>query len=183
MSYDQLLLEFLGDEAKKPEAAAPADQEPAAESQDQKEPKTRARRVSKLSESLKSLPTVVREIIHPDVLAAPEDFRLLGEETSERLHVEHGVLFDWHKSRANTCLDEILIGKDGEPSFNGHLQSDGLRAYRTFIERHAKLQITPVSCLTHITRKFKEARDEHPRIAARILLLTGRIGCGTKKLS
>jgi hypothetical protein len=90
-------------------------------------------------------------------------------------HAEHGVLFDWHKSRANTCLDEILIGKDGEPSFHGHLQSDGLRAYRTFIERHAKLEITPVSCLTHITRKFKEARDEHPRIAARILLLTGSI--------
>jgi hypothetical protein len=36
-------------------------------------------------------------------------------------------------------------------------------------------QITPVSCLTHISRKFKEARDEHPRIAARIILLTGAI--------
>jgi transposase len=282
-----------------------------------KEPKTRARRVSKLSESLKGLPTIVREIIHPEVLAAPDDFRLLGEEISERLHVkptaltleiikrlthvrknevdavpltaplapcllpgsvltpslgahlltqkfcyhstfyreqwklkashgieltrnlmcswhdhladrlkplyqliaarmreadyikidetpvrclepgagktasgyfwvyhhaEHGVLFDWHKSRANTCLDEILIGKDGGPSFNGHLQSDGLRAYRTFIERHAKLQITPVSCLTHITRKFKEARDEHPRITARILLLTGSIYQVEKRL-
>ena len=310
MSHDQLLLELLGDAAKKPAAAAPEDQGPAAQSQDQKEPKTRARRVSKLSESLKSLPTVVREIIHPDVLAAPDDFRLLGAETSERLHVtptaftleiikrpthvrknevdavpltaplapcllpgsvltpslaaylftqkfcyhstfyreqwklkaahgieltrnlmcswhdhladrlqplyqliatrmreadyikidetpvrcldpgagktasgyfwvnhheEHGVLFDWHKSRANTCLDHILIGGDGEASFNGHLQSDGLRAYRTFIHRHAKLTITPVSCLTHIARKFKEARDEHPRIAARILLLIGSI--------
>ena len=88
MSHDQLLLELLGDEAKKPEAAAPADPEPAAESQITKEPKPRARRVSKLSESLKSLPTVVREIIHPDVIAAPDDFRLLGEETSERLHVK-----------------------------------------------------------------------------------------------
>jgi hypothetical protein len=55
------------------------------------------------------------------------------------------------------------------------LKCDGLRAYRTFIERHVKLEITPVSCLTHITRKFKEARHEHPRIAARILLLTGSI--------
>lgn len=310
MSHEQLLLELLGDEAKKPEAAAPEDQGPAAESQDQKEPKTRARRTNKLSESLKGLPTVVREIIHPDVLAAPDDFRLLGEEISERLHVkptaltleiikrlthvrknevdavpltaplapcllpgsvltpslgaylltqkfcyhstfyreqwkleaahgveltrnlmcswhdhladrlkplyqtiaarmraanyikvdetpvrclepgagktasgyfwvyhheEHGVLFDWHKSRANTCLDNILIGEDGQPSFSGHLQSDGLRAYRTFIHRHAELSITPVSCLTHIARKFKEARDEHPRIAARILLLIGGI--------
>ncbi len=90
-------------------------------------------------------------------------------------HDEHGVLFDWHKSRANTCLDNILIGKDGEPSFCGHLQSDGLRAYRIFIERHADLEITPVSCLTHISRKFKEARQERPRITARILLLIGRI--------
>ena len=92
MSHDQLLLELLGDEAKKPEAAAPADQGPAAESPDQKEPKPRARRVNKLSESLKSLPTVVREIIHPDVLAAPDDFRLLGEEISERLHVKPTAL-------------------------------------------------------------------------------------------
>jgi transposase len=310
MSHEQLLLEFLGDEAKKPAAAAPEDQGPAAESQDKKEPKSRARRTNKLSESLKGLPTVVREIIHPDVLAAPDDFRLLGEEASERLHVkpssftleiikrlthvrknevdaipltaplapcllpgsvltpslgaylltqkfcyhstfyreqwklkaahgveltrnlmcswhdhladrlqplyqtiaarmrsddyikvdetpvrcldpgagktasgyfwvyhheEHGVLFDWHKSRANTCLDNILIGEDGQPSFRGYLQSDGLRAYRTFIHRHAELTITPVSCLTHIARKFKEARDEHPRITARILLLIGSI--------
>ena len=56
-----------------------------------------------------------------------------------------------------------------------HLKCDGLRAYRTFIERHAKLEITPVSCLTHLTWKFKEAGQEHPRIAARILLLTGSI--------
>jgi transposase len=305
MSHDQLLMEFLKDEAKKPAATAPADQGPVADLS-----KPRARRTSKLSQSLKSLPTVVREIIHPDVLAAPDEFRLLGEETSERLHVkpaaftleiikrlthvrknevdavpvtaplepcllpgsvltpslgahlltqkfcyhstfyreqwklkaahgieltrnlmcswhdhladsllpvyqliatrlrqsdyvkadetplrclepgtgktalgyfwvyhhdEHGVLFDWHKSRANACLDNILIGKDGEPSFNGHLQSDGLRAYRTFIDRHPDLAITPVSCLAHISRKFKHARHEHPRITARILLLIGSI--------
>ena len=34
-------------------------------------------------------------------------------------------------------------------------------------------QLTPVSCLIHITQKFKEAPDERPRIAARILILTG----------
>lgn len=305
MDHNQLLMEFLNEEAKKAEAAAPADPGPAAEL-----PKVRARRSNKLSESLKGLPTVVREIIHPDVLAAPDEFRLLGEETSERLHVkpaaftleiikrlthvrknevdaipvtaplepcllpgsvmtpslaaylftqkfcyhstfyreqwklkaghgieltrnlmcswhdyladrllvlydliagrirrshyikvdetpirclepgkgktasgyfwvyhhdEHGVLFDWHKSRANTCLDSILIGKDGEPSFDGYLQSDGLRAYRTFINRHPELAITPVSCLVHIARKFKEAREEHPRICARFLLVIGEI--------
>ena len=300
-------MEFLSDEAKKPAAADGNDVPPAAESAPSKK---RARRTNKLSDSLKSLPTVTREIIHPDVLARPELFRLLGEETSERLHVspaaftlelikrlthvrksdpdavpvtpplapcllpgsvltpslgaylltqkfcyhspfyreqwklraahgieltrnlmcswhdhladrlkplheliaarfresdyikvdetpirclvpgagktqlgqfwvyhhaEHGVLFDWHKSRANTCLDTILIGKDGAPSFNGHLQSDGLRAYRTFIERHSQLTITPVSCLAHIRRKFTEARDDHPRITAWILLTIGHI--------
>ncbi len=319
LSHEQLLMEFLKDEAKKPEAAGGSEEAPAAEIRDAEAPaaKPRARRTNKLSESLKGLPTVVREIIHPDVLAAPGEFRLLGEETSERLHVkptaftleiikrlthvrknevdavpvtaplapcllpgsvltpslgahlltqkfcyhstfyreqwklkaahgielsrnlmccwhdhladrllplykligarirqsdyikvdetpvrclepgtgktasgyfwvyhhdEHGVLFDWHKSRANTCLDNILIGKDGEPSFNGYLQSDGLRAYRTFINRYPELSIVPVSCLTHIARKFKEARDEHPRITARILLLIGRIYQVEKRL-
>jgi transposase len=300
-------MEFLKEEQKKPDAAsgtaAPLVAElPLA--------KARAPRTNKLSASLKGLPTVVREIVHPEVLAAPDEFRLLGEETSERLHVkpaaftleiikrlthvrknevdatpitaplepcllpasvltpsfgahlltqkfcyhstfyreqwklnaaygieltrnlmcswhdhladrllalykliaarirqsdyikidetpvrclepgtgktasgyfwvyhhdEHGVLFDWHKSRANTCLDDILIGNDDEPSFDGYLQSDGLRAYRAFINRYPELCIIPVSCLTHIARKFKESRHEHPRIAARILLLIGSI--------
>lgn len=307
MSQDQLLMEFLKDEAKKPEAAAGNDAPPVAEPLPAK---SRAVRTGKLSESLRSLPAVVREIIHPEVLAAPDDFRLLGEETSERLHVkpsaftleiikrlthvrkneidavpltaplapcllpgsvltpslgahlltqkfcyhstfyreewklraaygieltrnlmcswhdhladrlqpiyqliaarmresnylkvdetpirclqpgngktalgqfwvyhhqEHGVLFDWHKSRANTCLENILIGKDDQRSFSGHLQSDGLRAYQTFIGRHPELNITPVSCLAHIRRKFVAARDDHPRITAWILLITARI--------
>jgi len=300
-------MEFLAGEAKKSEAADGSDVPPVA---DTAAPKKRARRTNKLSDSLKSLPTTTREIIHPDVLASPGLFRQIGEETSERLHVspdaftleitrrlthvrkadpdavpitpplepcllpgsvltpslgaylltqkfcyhspfyreewklraahgieltrnlmcswhdhlaerllplyhliatriresdyvkidetpirclepgrgktatgqfwvyhhaEHGVLFDWHKSRANTCLDSILIGRNGSPSFNGHLQSDGLRAYRTFIERHWELSITPVSCLAHIRRKFTEARKDHPRITAWILLVIGRI--------
>jgi transposase len=314
MTQKQLLLELFGEESKKPDPEPSADTAVAAKTPVSK---TRARRTSKLSDSLKGLPTVVREIIHPAVLASPDDFRLLGEETSERLHVtpaaftleiikrlthvrkneidavpltaplepcllpgsvltptlgaylltqkfcyhstfyreqwklkathgieltrnlmcswhdhladyllilyqllatlfrqsnyvkvdetpirclepgkgrtalgqfwvyhhaEHGVLIDWHKSRANTCLDSVLIGKDGAPSFRGHLQSDGLRAYRTFIERHPELAITPVSCLTHITRKFKDAREEHPRITARILLLAGSIYQVEKRL-
>ncbi len=307
MSQDQLLMAFLADEAKKPEAAAGADAPPAA---DPVSPKQRARRTNKLSDSLKGLPTVTREIIDPAVLAAPEDYRKLGEEISERLHVspasftleitrrithvlkndpdavpvtpplepcllpgsvltpslgaylltqkfcyhstfyreqwklraaygieltrnlmcswhdhladrllplydliaagfrsadyvkvdetpihyldpgrgktalgqfwtyhhpDHGVIYDWHTSRANTCLDNILIGKDGGPSFHGYLQSDGLRAYQTFIERHPHLAITPVSCLAHIRRKFTEASGDHPRIVAWILLQISRI--------
>ena len=319
MDHHQLLMEFLKDEAKKPEAADGNAEPPAAEIPvaPPPAPKTRNRRTNKLSESLKRLPTVVREITHPDVLAAPDEFRLLGEEVSERLHVkpaaftlevikrlthvrkneidavpitpplepcllpgsvltpslgaylltqkfcyhspfyreqwklkaahgieltrnlmcswhdhladtlhplykilgaklrqsdylkidetpirclepgngkaatgyfwvyhhaEHGVLYDWHKSRANTCLDSILIDEDSGRSFNGHMQSDGLRAYRTFIERHADLNITPVSCLAHTSRKFKEARSDYPRITARILLLIGSIYQVEKRL-
>lgn len=298
MSHDQLLMAFLEDEAKKPAAAAGADVPPAADTTPAKQ---RARRVSKLSASLKGLPTTVREIVDPAVLAAPDDYRLIGEETSERLHVspaaftveiikrlthvlkrdpdavpitpplepcllpgsiltpslgaylltqkfcyhspfyreewklraaygieltrnlmrswhdhlaellaplyqliaaglrtasyvkvdetpvrclepgkgktalgsfwvyhhaEHGVLLDWHKSRGNDCLDKILIGKDGESSFSGYLQSDALRAYCAFIARHPELGIVPVSCLAHIRRKFFEARDDHPRVTA-----------------
>lgn len=306
MSHDQLLLTFLEDEAKKPEAAAGDDAPPAADpvAAPAAPVKTRAPRTNKLSDSLKGLPTTIREIIAAAVLAAPDDYRVIGEEISERLHVspntfrleiikrlthvlkgdpdavpvtpplepcllpgsvltpslgaylltqkfcyhspfyreqwklkaahgieltrnlmcswhdhladrllplydfiatsfrtatyikvdetpirclepgkgkaavgqfwvyhhaEHGVLFDWHNSRANTCLDTILIGKDGEPSFGGYLQSDGLRAYQTFIERHPELFIVPVSCLAHIRRKFHGARDDHPRIVAWIL--------------
>lgn len=90
-------------------------------------------------------------------------------------HPEHGPLFDWHKSRANTCLDRILIAPDGEDSFSGYLQSDGLRAYRTFIERFPSLAIIAVSCLAHIRRKFFEAKEDHPRIAAWILYQMGKI--------
>ena len=308
MSHDQLLMEFLKDEAKKPAAAAGNDVPPAAETT--RADKQRTTRSNKLSDSLKGLPTITRVITAPEVLKAPDDYRLLGEEVSERLHVkpqaltveiikrlvhvrkgdpdakpvtpplepcllpgsvltpslgaylltqkfcyhstfyreewklraahgieltrnlmcswhdhlaerllplydliagrirasdyikvdetpvkclepgmgktalgyfwayrhpEHGVLFDWHKSRANTCLDPILIGKDGQPSFNGYLQSDGLRAYTAFIKRHPELRITPVSCLAHIRREFHKARDDHPRITARILHRIARI--------
>jgi len=307
LNHDQLLMAFLNDEAKKPAAADGNDVPPAA---DTNPGRARARRTNKLSDSLKGLPTVTRTVIHPDVLAQPELFRQIGEETSERLHVvptsftlevikrlthvrkndpdavpltpplepcllpgsvltpslaahlltqkfcyhstfyreqwklrachgieisrnlmcswhdhaadllvplhqllatrfrgadylqvdetpirclepgagktqlgqfwvyhhaAHGVLFDWHKSRANTCLDGILIDKTGQQSFRGYLQSDGLRAYQTFIRRHPKLAITPVSCLAHIRRKFLAARGDHPRITAWILLATGRI--------
>jgi hypothetical protein len=80
-----------------------------------------------------------------------------------------------HVAPLHSCLDNILIGEEAEPSFQGHLQSDGLRAYRTFIERHTELTITPVSCLAHIRRKFTEAQGDHPRITAWILLQIGKI--------
>jgi transposase len=310
MSLDQLLMTFLEDEAKKPEAADGQDEPPAADPSQKEPPKKKARRTNKLIESLEGLPTQKRTITDPKVLADPHLYRLLDtvitirlhatpatfmrelierqthvlkndpdaipftpplepcllpqsvltpslgaylltqkfcyhstfyreewklkashgidlkrnvmcnwhDHLAERLlplydfiaerirtsdyvridetpspclepgkgktatgyfwvyqHAEHGPLFDWHKSRANTCLDQILIGKNDKPSFNGYLQSDGLRAYRTFIERHLELNIIPVSCLTHIRRKFWEARHDHPRISRWIIRQIGKI--------
>ena len=90
-------------------------------------------------------------------------------------HAQHGVLYDWHTSRANTCLDRVLLGGSDAIPFKGYLQSDGLRAYTTFINRQPDYQITPVSCLAHIRRKFIEARGDHPKLAAWILYLIGKI--------
>ena len=90
-------------------------------------------------------------------------------------HAEHGPLYDWHTSRANTCLERILLGGEGEAPFCGHLQSDGLRAYTAFIARQPSDTITPVSCLAHIRRKFVEAKGDHPKITAWILYQIGRI--------
>ena len=81
----------------------------------------------------------------------------------------HVAIAPVHVAPLHSCLDTILIGKDGQPSFQGHLQSDGLRAYQTFISRHHQLDITPVSCLAHIRRKFHAARQDHPKVTAWIL--------------
>ena len=75
-------------------------------------------------------------------------------------HAARGVLFDWHTSRANTCLDHVTIGEG---------------AYRTFIGLHEPLEIVPVSCLAHIRRKFTEALGDHPRITGWILHQIGKI--------
>ena len=84
LSHDQLLMTFLEDEAKKPDAAESEEKGPAADTQ-AKAP--RAKRTSKLADSLKGLPTSERIIVSDEVLKNPEDYRLIGEEVSERLHV------------------------------------------------------------------------------------------------
>jgi len=91
-------------------------------------------------------------------------------------HPQHGVLFDWHHSRAHDCLENILIHpSEPQSSFSGHLQSDGFSAYDTFIAKHPHLTIAPVSCLAHIRRKFVEAQEDQPRITAWVLLQIGKI--------
>jgi transposase len=83
MDANQLMLLLSEDEAKKPVAAEQGGQEPEAELPR----KPRAKRVSKLSDSLKDLPTTERVVTATEVLADPAAYRLIGEEVSERLHV------------------------------------------------------------------------------------------------
>lgn len=81
---NQLMLLLSEDGAKKPEAAEPGGREP------EVEPitcKPRAKRTSKLSESLQGLPSIERVVVAPEVAANPAAYRLIGEEVSERLHV------------------------------------------------------------------------------------------------
>ena len=85
MDTNQLLLTFLEDEAKKPVATAPAEDLGAVVEPEAKP--ARARRTNKLSDSLKSLPTIERIVTASEVIAAPEQYRLIGEEVSERLHI------------------------------------------------------------------------------------------------
>ncbi len=84
-----------------------------------------------------------------------------------KLRAAHGI--ELTRNLMCSCLDTILIGKEAHSSFQGYLQSDGLRAYQTFIARHPHLKIIPVSCLAHIPRKFYDARDDHPKVTAWIL--------------
>ena len=84
LDSNQLMLLLSEDEAKKPIAAETGGQEPEAEP---KARKPRAKRTSKLSDSLAGLPTTERVVIAPEVKANPSDYRLIGEEVSERLHV------------------------------------------------------------------------------------------------
>jgi transposase len=88
ISHEQLLLAFLEDEAKKPEAADGNEEPPAANKA--AKPK-RAKRTNKLLHSLEGLPTIERTITDPQVLANPELFRLLSEEISIRLHASPGT--------------------------------------------------------------------------------------------
>ena len=65
-----------------------------------------------------------------------------------------GVLFEWHASRAATCLDSMLIG------YSGLLQTDGYGAYPVWLndKKHTeeKTAIIHAACWAHARRKFKE---------------------------
>lgn len=75
------------------------------------------------------------------------------------------VLFDYRKGRGAHGVMERLA------EFGGYLQTDGYRAYETYLRKHPA--VTGVSCLAHIRRKFYDARDQHPRLAELALAAIG----------
>lgn len=62
------------------------------------------------------------------------------------------VLYEWHASRAATCL-ESLLGQD----YTGKIQCDGYSAYPAFAKNK---EITLIGCMAHLRRGFFEARDQ-----------------------
>lgn len=67
------------------------------------------------------------------------------------------ILFDYRKGRgANGVLERL-------EHFTGYLQTDGYSAYKTYLRKHP--EVTGISCLAHIRRKFVAARDNDRRRA------------------
>ncbi len=75
------------------------------------------------------------------------------------------VLFDYRKGRGVHGVMERLV------DFTGYLQTDGYKAYETYLRKHPK--VTGVSCLAHIRHKFFDASKQHPRLAELALAAIG----------
>jgi transposase len=73
------------------------------------------------------------------------------------------VVFDWHTSRAASCLDNII-----PVDFTGTLQCDAYQAYRSFAQSRDGT-ITLAGCWAHVRRKFHEALEQAPRQAGWIV--------------
>jgi hypothetical protein len=85
------------------------------------------------------------------------------------------VYYDWQLGRGHECLGEILgIDRDGATArFGGRIQCDGFGAYETFVKRYGRVRLA--GCLTHVRRKFVEARKEAPDAVLPILLTMQRL--------
>ena len=70
------------------------------------------------------------------------------------------VIFHWEVSRAATCLENLI-----PVDFRGTLQCDGDEAYDCFARRRGS-QIVLAGCVAHVRRKFYEARETAPKVAA-----------------
>lgn len=73
------------------------------------------------------------------------------------------ALFHWEPSRAAAVLEKII-----PEDFIGTTQCDGYEAYDCFARRRGE-RIVLAGCMAHVRRKFYEAQDQSPRVAAWIL--------------
>lgn len=72
------------------------------------------------------------------------------------------VLYEWHASRAASCLDSLLGNE-----FKGYLQCDGYSAYPAYAKD--KKEVRLVGCLAHIRRGIFEAKEQAPLLAGWVL--------------
>jgi transposase len=85
------------------------------------------------------------------------------------------AVYRWEISRAATCLDKVL-----PVDFKGTVQCDGYAAYASFARRKEHIQLA--ACWAHARRKFYEAREQDPRIAAWLLRQIGHLYLIERKL-
>jgi len=78
----------------------------------------------------------------------------------------HGVVYEWHVSRAARCLESLL-----GPDFAGKLQSDGYAAYPAFAKGKDGLLL--FGCWAHARRGFFEALAQAPQVAGWIVKQIG----------
>jgi len=70
------------------------------------------------------------------------------------------ILYQWHASRAATCLESLL--QTANKTFCGILQCDGYQAYDSYRKQREDLEL--IGCWAHVRRKFYEAKDHKPKL-------------------
>ncbi|WP_116106148.1 IS66 family transposase [Lewinella sp. IMCC34191] len=119
---------------------------------------------------------LLRTVVAADYLQVDEStIKVLASEKKGKAHLGYQwvyrdpgsglVLFDYRKGRGVHGVMERLA------EFTGYLQTDGYKSYETYLRKHP--QVTGVSCLAHIRRKFFDAREQHPQLAELALAAIG----------
>ena len=90
----------------------------------------------------------------------------LGYQWVYRDPISGLVLFDYRRGRS--AAEGVMLRLT---DFTGYLQTDGYKAYVTYLRKHPK--VIGVSCLAHIRRKFFAALAHHRRLAEVALAAIG----------
>lgn len=70
------------------------------------------------------------------------------------------ILYQWHPSRAATCLESLL--QTNEQTFHGILQCDGYQAYHAHSRQSDDIEL--IGCWAHVRRGFHEAKNQKPKL-------------------